>query len=254
LPDRIIRESICTSETIEKLTWYEEVFWHRLVVNCDDYGRFDARPAILKSRLFPLKVNITDKTISDALNKLSTVGLIATYVCDGKPYLQLVTWEKYQRIRAKRSRFPAPDGTCCQLTSDDGTCPRNPIQSESISESISESKRDAPARQKYGEYGWVRLSDEEHAHLLKDLKQAELDRCIKHVDESAQSTGNKNGWKDWNLTIRKCNRDGWGIRPVQKKGYTAPKKEPSAEDQIKEFERLVKFRDELRALSDDEVP
>lgn len=68
-----------------------------------------------------------------------------------------------------------------------------------------------PVRHKYGEYGWVRLTDAEHEKLLKDLGAAELQRCITYVDESAQRSGNKNKWKDWNLVIRKCNREGWGV-------------------------------------------
>lgn len=61
MPNRILKESICTSDTLDELTWMEEVFWYRLIVNCDDYGRFDARPAILRSRLFPLKSSVTEK-------------------------------------------------------------------------------------------------------------------------------------------------------------------------------------------------
>ena len=62
----------------------------------------------------------------------------------------------------------------------------------------------------YGEYGWPKLKDSQYKKLQEDLGQAELDRCIRYVDESAQCTGNKNKWKDWNLVIRKCSRDGWG--------------------------------------------
>lgn len=61
-----------------------------------------------------------------------------------------------------------------------------------------------------GEFGWVKLTDDQYEKLLKDLGQEELDRCIQYIDESAQQTGNKNKWKDWNLIIRKCSRDGWG--------------------------------------------
>lgn len=68
-----------------------------------------------------------------------------------------------------------------------------------------------PERHKYGQYGWVKLTEEEHNRLLRDLGTVELDRCIAYVDESAQATGNKNKWKDWNLIIRKCHRDQWGI-------------------------------------------
>ena len=128
MPNRIIKESICTSDTIDQLTWFEEVFFYRLIVNCDDYGRFDARLPILKARLFPLK-SVTEKQISDALNKLSTVGIVTVYEYDGRPYLQLVTWDKHQQIRAKKSKYPAPEEACNQMISDDIKCPRNPIQS-----------------------------------------------------------------------------------------------------------------------------
>ena len=131
MPDRIIKESICTSDTLNQLSDFEERFWHRLIVNCDDYGRFDARPAILKGRLFPLMEGKTLKDMSNTLSKLASVGLVELYEVDGKPFLHVVTWDKYQRIRAKRSKFPEPNGTCCHLPSDDVKCPRNPIQSES---------------------------------------------------------------------------------------------------------------------------
>ena len=73
-------------------------------------------------------------------------------------------------------------------------------------------RADIPAqREKYGQYGWVRLTQEEYSKLLTDLGEAELRRCIEYVDESAQGNGNKNRWKDWNLVIRKCHRDGWGL-------------------------------------------
>ena len=129
MPDRIIKESICTSDTLNQLSDFEERFWHRLIVNCDDYGRFDARPAILKGRLFPLMEGKTLKDMSNTLSKLASVGLVELYEVDGKPFLHVVTWDKYQRIRAKRSKFPEPNGTCCHLPSDDVKCPRNPIQS-----------------------------------------------------------------------------------------------------------------------------
>ncbi len=66
------------------------------------------------------------------------------------------------------------------------------------------------AKKSFGDFGWVKLTDEEYHRLLNDLGEAEVKRCIAYVDESAQSTGNKNKWRDWNLVIRKCSRDGWG--------------------------------------------
>lgn len=67
-------------------------------------------------------------------------------------------------------------------------------------------------RKQYGQYGWVKLSQEEYNRLSNDLGEKEVKRCIAYLDESAQSTGNKNKWRDWNLVIRRCSRDRWGLK------------------------------------------
>lgn len=79
MPDRIIKEKICTSETLNQLSDFEERFWHRLTVNCDDYGRFDARPAVLRGRLIPLMEGKTLKDVEKALSRLASVGLVELY-------------------------------------------------------------------------------------------------------------------------------------------------------------------------------
>lgn len=109
VPNRILKESICTSETIDQLGAFEEIFFYRLIVNCDDYGLMDARPAILKGRLFPLK-EIRLQQIEDALRKLTSAELVSTYEVDGKPFLLMNTWDKHQQVRAAMSKYPGPDG------------------------------------------------------------------------------------------------------------------------------------------------
>lgn len=79
------------------------------------------------------------------------------------------------------------------------------------------SKGSAPAKSKiikhsHGEYGWVKLTEAEYDRLLKELGADELARCIRYVDESAQGNRNKNKWSDWNLVVRRCHREGWGLR------------------------------------------
>ena len=110
MPNRIIKESICTSENIESLEPMEEIFFYRLMVQCDDYGRMDGRTTILRAKCFPLKVNkIKDKDISKWLATLIEQELVLLYIVDDKYYLQMATWDKHQQVRAKRSKFPAPD-------------------------------------------------------------------------------------------------------------------------------------------------
>ena len=126
MPNRIIKESIRTSDSINSLNWFEECLFYRLVVSCDDYGRFDGRPAIIKGTCFPLKDNVTVKAINDALKKLATAELVNLYTVDGKPYLSLPTWERHQTRRASKSKYPSPDdgemisseNNCMQMNAD----------------------------------------------------------------------------------------------------------------------------------------
>ena len=96
----------------------------------------------------------------------------------------------------------------------------NKIEREKESYIDSERKRSAPSRESFGQYGWVKLTEEEHNRLINEYGLSEVQRAISYIDESAQSTGNKNKWKDWNLVVRKCIRDGWGKRqqPQQSTG------------------------------------
>ena len=141
MPNRILKESICCSENIDQLSPFQETFFYRLIVNCDDYGRMDARPKVLSSRLFPLK-DIKQSQIIDALKALSSAELIILYEKDGHQFIQMKTWDHHQTIRAKKSKYPALDDGCVQLqandfrckqmNSDESKCPRNPIQSNPI--------------------------------------------------------------------------------------------------------------------------
>ena len=129
MPNRIIKESICTSENIDQLTEFQEVFFYRLMVNCDDFGRFDARPKLLSSRLFPLR-DISTEMVVETLNALRDADLIILYEVGGHPYLQMKTWDKHQQARATKSKYPSfgesvlqdADISCNQLQSNDINC------------------------------------------------------------------------------------------------------------------------------------
>ena len=140
MPNRIIKETICTSENIDALTPEEETFFYRLIVNCDDYGRMDARTPILRAKCFPLKLDkVKDKEIEKWIKNLARQQLIIIYEVEDRLYLQMVTWDKHQQIRAKRSKFPSPEDGRIKLIADDSRCNQksanvpviqsNPIQS-----------------------------------------------------------------------------------------------------------------------------
>jgi hypothetical protein len=143
MPNRIIKESICTSKDINRLSAEEEVLWYRIIVNCDDHGYLDAEPAILRAKTFPRRIDtVTDELIVSWLQSLARLDMVRVFEKDGGFYLCLPAWTTHQQVRAKRSKYPQIDDTCrilqaseitCNhLISDDCKCPRNPIQSNPI--------------------------------------------------------------------------------------------------------------------------
>jgi len=149
MPNRILKESIKTSEEIDALSWFEECFFYRLIVSCDDYGRYSGNPVVLKNTLFPTKESVTVKAIEDASSRLQELGLLYRYDANGKVILQIATWTAHQQTRAVKSKYPDPpaeisdklpqekrkrgkesDRTCNQMISDDSKCDQE-ISSES---------------------------------------------------------------------------------------------------------------------------
>ena len=157
MPNRIIKESIRTSETVASLTDFEFRLWIGLIVSADDAGRGDARPAIIKGTVFPLRDRVTAKDIGAALHGLAAKGCVSLYEVDGKPYFWFPTWKDHQRIRDCKPRFPEPPAEtqsaaiCGELPQVAASCgearpdARAPAESESESEYEYESKRDRRA-------------------------------------------------------------------------------------------------------------
>lgn len=109
MPNRILKESICTSATLDALSAEEETFFYRLIVQCDDYGRMDGRAPVLRARCFPLRLDrVSDADVTAWLAALVRAGLVRLYEVDGRAYLEMVTFTKAQQVRARRSKYPDP--------------------------------------------------------------------------------------------------------------------------------------------------
>ena len=143
MPSRLIKDSIHVSEKVNAMTDFQFRLWINLITYVDDYGRGDARAAVIKGACFPLRERISNKDIDAALAGLAGIGCVGLYEVDGKPYLYFPNWEKHQTIRNKRSKYPEPQGNEIDLQANASKCKQMSanvpvIQSES--ESISESK------------------------------------------------------------------------------------------------------------------
>ena len=97
------------SDKIAELSDFEFRLWVGLITQADDVGRGDARPAIIKGRIFALRDRTTQKDIDAALRTLAAVGCVSLYTVGGKPYFQFPNWAKHQRVRDAKSKYPGID-------------------------------------------------------------------------------------------------------------------------------------------------
>lgn len=230
MPNRIIKESICVSDNLDRLTWFEECLFYRLIVNCDDYGRFDGRTAVIKNRLFPLKDNVTVASVEKALKALVNAELVAMYTYDGKPYLHLLTWGNHQTVRNKKSKYPAPeDGVIaidCNLKAIESNCMQMNanvpvIQSESVSESVSESNPNTKGKRTRFVPPTVEECDQFFSENGSTMTEATKFHC--YYTSNGWKVG-KSPMKDWRASARGWiarTRDGFGAQ-AQPRQQAAP--------------------------------
>lgn len=188
MPSRLLSQKINVSNSISKLSPLEEVVFLHLLVTCDDYGRFYGHPDIVKGMLFSRR-EFTSKQIEQAMMKLEDEGMIHRYECDGTVYLELTSWMKYQKPRAKESKYPGPDdeGTEIYMQESVDMCEQEQ-ESENKTEDVSPVVFTLPLNK--GEYGVT----EAQVQKYKELYPA--------VDVE-QELRNMIGWLDSNPAKRK---------------------------------------------------
>jgi hypothetical protein len=119
MPNRLIRPGINDSEAVNSLSESAEVFYRRLLLIVDDYGRFVGNPALLRCSLFALQLDrwpvqkVLD-SLTECGNAIITTGdyrgqpLVTVYEFQGQKYVQVNNFG--QRIQSKSSKYPPPSG------------------------------------------------------------------------------------------------------------------------------------------------
>lgn len=139
MPDRILRQSVLTSETLAGVSAEAERLFFRLTLIADDHGRFEADPRVILARCFPLMIEkLKVRQVAAWCGQLQQAAAVALYEVDGKIYGFFPSWSKHQRLRAERpSRYPDP-ATCGLLPPLAATCRQWRPESESDSDTESE--------------------------------------------------------------------------------------------------------------------
>jgi hypothetical protein len=122
MPDRILRADILTSEPVNQLSWPAEVFYRRLMSVVDDFGRYEGRPSLLRAALYPLQIDkVSEPDVVKWMGEVSKAGLVRKYTVDGKEYVEITKFR--QRLRAMKSKYPAPADIRGQMTASDDRPP-----------------------------------------------------------------------------------------------------------------------------------
>lgn len=166
MPNRIIKETIRTSKTVNSLSDFQFRVWLYLITYVDDYGCGSADPELLKGFVFPRRKGVTEAQIKDALKSLANIGMIVLYENDGESYFYFPKWGDHQRIQSKVRKYPDPaESTVCHGESPSVTVSHgeSPLESRiQNTESNPNTKENITrAKHKYGEYSNVLLTDEE---------------------------------------------------------------------------------------------
>lgn len=108
MPNRIVREGLIDSERVDALSPDAECLYHRLLLVCDDGGRFDGRINVIVAKCWPNRNNIRPQVAGKWLAEITRNGLAVCYEVDGKPYLQITNWQRCSN--SKFSKYPDASG------------------------------------------------------------------------------------------------------------------------------------------------
>lgn len=109
---RSIHFNACGSNKLADLSDGAERLWWRMQGHCDDEGRLEDDPRLIRAAAVPL-LDWSIELVDEYLTEMATAGLIVRYQADDHRVLQVVQWSTYQHPQKPRpSRWPAaPNGT-----------------------------------------------------------------------------------------------------------------------------------------------
>lgn len=107
MPNRVMREGIVDSEAVAKLGAHSENFFFRAIIVADDAGRLDGRLTVLASKTYPI-TSLREGDVGKRLNDCVKLGLAKVYLWDGKPFIQLMKWQRCSSTQV--SKFPDETG------------------------------------------------------------------------------------------------------------------------------------------------
>jgi len=198
MPTRYLKSGVRDSESIDKLSPLAETLFYRLLVTVDDFGRFDARPAMIKANCFPIKDSVSINKCKDLIDELEIKELINVYIVSGKEILQMCKWDNVPR--AKESKYPAPVDSDIHLHT--SVC--NKHTDVPLTVTVTETKTETKTKTDIKPDGVSQSVWEDFKNLRKAKKAPVTQRVIDGMQEQANLAG-------WTLekAMEECCIRGW---------------------------------------------
>ena len=107
---RMIDDSIWSNERFAEMPMGARLLQLGIINHADDQGRMKANPIYLRAHVFPYD-EIAPQQVQQWLELMHSNDTIILYEAEGRQYLQLVNWWRYQSLQyAQPSQYPRPCG------------------------------------------------------------------------------------------------------------------------------------------------
>jgi len=110
---RRVPPEFCTDELLESCSPTAALLIYRLISQADDQGRLQGSAKRVRATCFPMRPEITERKVTDAITELVEAGFVIRYEINARTYVQIDHWTDLQGRwgrRAYPSRHPAPPG------------------------------------------------------------------------------------------------------------------------------------------------
>lgn len=209
---RMFAKTVIDSDLFLEMPITSQLLYFHLSMRADDDGFINKPKSIM--RLIGCKDDDMKVLVSNQFVIPFETGVVVIKHWRVHNYIQKDRYKptQYQAEKAKitldESNVYTMDTSCIQPVSDLETQVRLELGKSKDSLELEEEKEPSgsrsrsskPANHKYGEYGHVKLTDEQYAKLITDFGEQKTAEYIKRCDEYCQQYGKS--YKDYNLTIR----------------------------------------------------
>ena len=180
MANRILRDWT-QSENVNSISEKAEVFFTRLIMKSDDFGRFYGNVKLLRAGLYPLR-NVPDKDIEKSISECLKAKLIVLYTIENKDFIEIINFG--QRLRIMKSKFPPPNDR--DLRTSDSSPP--PETETKRNEDETESEIETEKKKEFCEK--VFLTDIENEKLKQDFAE-DYENALSILSNYKLSSGKK---------------------------------------------------------------